>query len=133
YTIPVEYPKVGQSPSSCSIWIYELTNSRNNQVLIPGTPDQNYVPRMEWCMDSKQLILQQLNRKQNESKIYTASVTTYEAQLIYQEKSDSWIDIKSRWNNNDPAGWDWIQNGKAFIWVSEKDGWRKIYQIDLKG
>ncbi|MEZ0453407.1 DPP IV N-terminal domain-containing protein [Sphingobacterium thalpophilum] len=133
YTIPVEYPKVGQSPSSCSIWIYELTNSRNNQVLIPGTPDQNYVPRMEWCMDSKQLILQQLNRKQNESKIYTASVTTYEAQLIYQEKSDSWIDNKSRWNNNDPAGWDWIQNGKAFIWVSEKDGWRKIYQIDLKG
>ncbi|WP_343558655.1 DPP IV N-terminal domain-containing protein [Sphingobacterium sp.] len=133
FTIPVEYPKVGQSPSACSIWTYELSTGKNSRINIPGDPEQHYIPRMEWCMDSKQLILQQLNRKQNESKIYTASIVTNEVQSIHQETSDSWIDIKARWNNNDPSGWDWIQNGKAFIWVSEKDGWRKIYQIDLKG
>lgn len=83
--------------------------------------------------DSKQIILQQLNRKQNESKIYLVDVANNTHKNIYTETSDSWIDIKSRWNNNDPSGWDWIQNGKAFIWVSEKDGWRKIYQIDLMG
>ncbi|MGE8292643.1 MAG: DPP IV N-terminal domain-containing protein, partial [Sphingobacterium sp.] len=121
FTIPVEYPKVGQSPSTCSIWTYELASGKNSRINIPGDPEQHYIPRMEWCMDSKQLIFQQLNRKQNESKIYTASIATHEAQAIHRETSDSWIDIKARWNNNDPSGWDWIQGGKAFIWVSEKD------------
>lgn len=133
FTIPVEYPKVGQSPSACSIWAYELSSGENRRIDIPGDAEQHYIPRMEWCLDSKQLILQQLNRKQNQSKIYIAPIATHAAQAIHQESSDSWIDIKARWNNNDPSGWDWVQDGKAFIWVSEKDGWRKIYQIDLKG
>lgn len=133
FTIPVEYPKVGQSPSACSIWTYELSSGENRRVDIPGDAEQHYIPRMEWCLNSKQLILQQLNRKQNQSKIYITPIATHVAQAIHQESSDSWIDIKARWNNNDPSGWDWVQDGKAFIWVSEKDGWRKIYQIDLKG
>ncbi len=133
YTIPVEYPKVGQSPSACSIWTYELANEKSTKINIPGDPNQHYIPRMEWCLDSKQLILEQLNRKQNESKIYTVALSNNKGQNIHQEQSDSWIDIKARWNNNDPSGWDWVQGGKAFIWVSEKDGWRKIYQIDLAG
>jgi dipeptidyl-peptidase-4 len=133
YTIPVEYPKVGQSPSACSIWTYEIATGKNTMLNIPGDPNQHYIPRMEWCLDSKQVILEQLNRKQNESKIYTVALSDNKAQNIHQEQSDSWIDIKARWNNNDPSGWDWVQGGKAFIWVSEKDGWRKIYQIDLSG
>ncbi|WP_293924165.1 S9 family peptidase [Sphingobacterium sp. UBA6320] len=133
YTIPIEYPKVGQSPSACSIWTYQLTTDATTSIQVPGDAIQHYIPRMEWSLDSKQIILQQLNRKQNESNIYLVDVATNTPKNIYTETSDSWIDIKSRWNNNDPSGWDWIQNGKAFIWVSEKDGWRKIYQIDLMG
>ncbi|MEJ5145115.1 S9 family peptidase [Sphingobacterium sp. MYb388] len=133
YTIPIEYPKVGQVPSACTIWTYQLATDATTQIQVPGDAIQHYIPRMEWSLDSKQVILQQLNRKQNESKIYLIDVATNNAKNIHSEKNDSWIDIKSRWNNNDPTGWDWIQNGKAFIWVSEKDGWRKIYQIDLQG
>jgi len=133
YTIPIEYPKVGQAPSACTIWTYQLATDATTQIQVPGDAIQHYIPRMEWSLDSKQVILQQLNRKQNESKIYLIDVATNNAKNIHSEKNDSWIDIKSRWNNNDPTGWDWIQNGKAFIWVSEKDGWRKIYQIDLQG
>jgi dipeptidyl-peptidase-4 len=133
YTIPIEYPKVGQAPSACTIWTYQLTTDATTPVHVPGDAIQHYIPRMEWSLDSKQIILQQLNRKQNESKIYLVDVANNTHKNIYTETSDSWIDIKSRWNNNDPSGWDWIQNGKAFIWVSEKDGWRKIYRIDLMG
>ncbi|UIR54637.1 S9 family peptidase [Sphingobacterium sp. SRCM116780] len=133
YTIPIEYPKVGQDPSACTIWTYQIKSGETSKVSLPGDPFQHYIPRMEWCLDSKNIILQQLNRKQNESKIFTVNIQENLAKDIYTEKSDAWIDIKARWNNNDPAGWDWIQNGKAFIWISEKDGWRKIYQIDLNG
>ncbi|ASW73508.1 peptidase S9 [Chryseobacterium piperi] len=133
FTIPVEYPKVGENPSGCSIWLYDLATQSSKKANITGDEVQHYVPRMEWVLDSKSIILQQLNRKQNESKIIIADASSGASKTIYTETDPAWIDIKSRWNDNDPSGWDWINNGKEFLWLSEKDGWRHIYKIDLNG
>ncbi len=79
---------------------------------IPGDPVQHYIPRMEWTKSSDQIIIQQLNRKQNESQILLSNASTGETRTIYTETDDAWIDIKSRWNRDDPSGWDWIEDGK---------------------
>lgn len=133
FTVPVEYPKVGENPSGCSIWLYDLGTRSSKKANIEGDEVQNYIPRMEWVLDSKSIILQQLNRKQNQSKIIVADASSGTGKTIYTETDPAWIDIKSRWNDNDPSGWDWINNGKEFLWLSEKDGWRQIYKIDLNG
>lgn len=132
YTIPVEYPKVGEDPSKTNLWFYDLDDGSTTKAEVPGDEIQHYIPRMEWLKNSKKIILQQLNRKQNESKIITAKAKNGKAKTIHSEKSDTWIDIKTRWAGT-PKGWDWIDKGKAFIWLSEKDGWRHIYKMDLKG
>lgn len=88
---------------------------------------------MEWLLDSKGIILQQLTRKQNESKIIVSEASSGQSKTIYTETDAAWIDIKARWNHGDPSGWDWINNGKAFIWVSEQGGFRQIYTIDMEG
>ncbi|GGH26511.1 S9 family peptidase [Sphingobacterium alkalisoli] len=133
YTIPVEYPKVGLDPSGTTIWLYDIEQKRTVKTQIEGNEFQHYIPRMEWVLDSKSIILQQLNRKQNKSKIIVADAETGKSHTIHTEEDPTWIDIKARWNNGDPSGWDWIDNGKSFIWVSEKGGYRQIYNIDLKG
>lgn len=133
FIIPVEYPKVGLKPSATSIWIYDLNNNNSKSLDIPGDPSQHYIPRMEWTLDAKSVILQQLNRKQNESKILLGNANTGSSRTIHTEADAAWIDIKARWNDGDPSGWDWMDNGKAFIWLSEKSGWRQIYKIDLQG
>ncbi|MET3036592.1 DPP IV N-terminal domain-containing protein [Chryseobacterium sp. NRRL B-14859] len=133
FTVPVEYPKVGENPSGCSIWFYDLVAKSTKKADIAGDEVQNYIPRMEWVLDSKSVILQQLNRKQNQSKIIIADATSGRSKTIHMETDAAWIDIKSRWNDNDPSGWDWIDNGKEFLWLSEKDGWRHIYKIDMNG
>ncbi|WP_164126151.1 S9 family peptidase [Sphingobacterium luzhongxinii] len=133
FIIPVEYPKVGLKPSATSIWVYDLNNSTNKPMDIPGDPSQHYIPRMEWTLDAKSVILQQLNRKQNESKIMLSDANTGTSHTIHTETDPAWIDIKARWNDGDPSGWDWMDGGKAFIWLSEKSGWRQIYKIDLQG
>ena len=132
YTIPVEYPKVGMNPSGTSLWIYDLAAKNTIKAKVDGDEVQHYIPRMEWVLDSKSIILQQLNRKQNESKIIIADANTGASKTIYTENDKAWIDIKTRWAG-DPEGWDWINNGKEFIWLSEKDGWRHIYKLDLNG
>lgn len=133
FTVPVEYPKVGENPSGCSIWFYDLASQSSKKADIAGDEKQNYIPRMEWVLDSKSIILQQLNRKQNQSKIIVADAKSGSSKAIHTETDAAWIDIKTRWNDNDPKGWDWIDNGKEFLWLSEKDGWRHIYKIDMNG
>jgi dipeptidyl-peptidase-4 len=85
---------------------------------------------MEWS-NKNEIIIQQLDRKQQVSKIMLLNAVSGLASLINEEKDAAWIDIKSRWNNDDPTGWEWINEGKDFLWVSEKDGWRHIYSINL--
>lgn len=133
FVIPVEYPKVGQSPSAVRIGVVSAEGGHTVWMNIPGNPSEHYLPRMEWTGNDQFLIVQQLNRKQNESKLYTCDITGTITTNIYSESDKAWIDIKSRWNNDDPRGWEWVNDGKAFLWVSEKDGWRHIYQIRSDG
>ena len=133
FVIPVEYPKVGEPPSIVKIGIVNAEGGETKWMDIPGDARQHYLPRMEWTTDNSSVIVQQLNRKQNESKIFICNPSTGAAANIYTENDKAWIDIKSRWNDDDPTGWDWIDNGKSFLWVSEKDGWRHIYRITADG
>lgn len=130
--IPVEYPKVGEQPSPVKIGVVTIKTGETKWMNIPGDPANNYLPRMEWS-GANELIVQQLNRKQNESKLYFCNTTTGEAKQFYAETDKAWIDIKSRWNDDDPRGWEFMEKGKSFLWVSEKDGWRHIYKVTRDG
>jgi dipeptidyl-peptidase-4 len=132
FTIPVEYPKAGEDPSSCRIGIVDLATRITKWMKVPGDPVQHYIPRMEWAASSTEVILEQLNRKQNEAVIFLCSAATGAARQIYSEKDNAWIDVKARWSDVF-SGWEWINEGKEFLWVSEKDGWRHIYRIDRNG
>jgi dipeptidyl-peptidase-4 len=128
--IPIEYPKVGENPSKCRIGVVEIGSGKLKWMKIPGDSQQNYLPRMEWLPSTNEIIVQQLNRKQNTSNLYIANTISNTFKLISEEKEDTWIDVRNSWSYGNLVGWDWLKNKKDFIWVSEKDGWRHIYLIN---
>ncbi len=134
--IPVEYPKVGETPSPARIGVIELSGKKLTWLAVPGDPKQHYLPRMEWNSPAS-LFIQQLNRKQNESKIYDLNVIQNTARLVYEESDEAWIDVLSSWENvyalTFRHAFQWIKDKKEFIWLSEKDGWRHVYRIGLDG
>ena len=130
--VPVEYPKVGEMPSACRVGVIDIATGKTTWMNVPGDPRQHYIPRMEWA-GATEIILQQLNRKQNTSKLMLCNAGTGVATVINTETDDAWIDIKSRWNDDDPTGWEWLGGGKEFMWVSEKDGWRHLYRVSRDG
>jgi dipeptidyl-peptidase-4 len=132
FVVPVEYPVAGDDPSSCKIGVVDISSGATRWLNIPGDPVQHYIPRMEWAANSNEVILEQLNRAQDESRVFVANVSNGTAALIHDEHDNAWIDTKERWGG-DPIGWEWINKGKDFIWVSEKDGWRHISVIDRDG
>jgi dipeptidyl-peptidase-4 len=133
YTVPVEYPVAGEDPSSCKIGVVDINSAKTTWIDVPGDNVQHYIPRMEWTTSSNNIILEQLNRAQNESKIFVGNASNGTAHIIRQETDKAWIDGKARWNDGNPVGWDWLKTGKEFLWVSEKDGWRHIYKISTEG
>lgn len=133
FVVPVEYPVAGEAPSPYKIGVVDVNSGVNRWMDIPGDPRETYLPRMEWAANSSELILQQLNRKQNESKLFYSDVTTGKTSLIYVEKDSAYIECKGAWQDGVIAGWDWLNGGKEFLWVTEKDGWRHIYRVSRDG
>ncbi len=132
FTVPVEYPKAGEDPSPAKIGVVDIATAKTTWIKIEGDPRQNYLVRMEWVADNE-LIIQQLNRKQNITNILLADSKTAACKVLWTESDAAWIDVKAAWNSGDNMGWDWIENKKAFIWASEKDGWRHLYRIGMDG
>ncbi len=126
--IPVEYPKVGQAPSPVKIGVVTVANGFTKWMNIAGDPQQNYLPRMEWS-GPDELIVQQLNRKQNESKLIYCKPSNGTSFTFWAENDNAWVDL----NTDNPKGWNFVNKGQDFIWVSEKDGWRHIYKISHDG
>lgn len=134
--IPVEYPTIGQTPSPAKIGVVDVVSGKTNWLTIPGDPRQHYLPRMEW-LTASELFVQQLNRKQNESKIFSCNPETGESKVVFSEHDDAWIDIYTPWENVYGLEFrhklTFINGGKEFLWLSEKDGWRHLYRISKDG
>ena len=131
YTIPVEYPKVGEDLTPARIGVINLTNEEITWMKIPGEENKFYLPRMTWMPGRNDLMIQQLNRKQNHSKIYIANANNGSTELLMEEKDETWVDLRSSWPYQVQAGWKFINNGKEFLYTSEKDGWSHIYRFDI--
>ena len=129
--IPVEYPKVGEPPSPARIGVVSITSGQTKWLKVPGEPDQHYLIRMEYS-PAGEIIMQQLNRKQNESRLLLCNAMTGDAKIIYTESDKAWVSTINEWRS-EVKGWDWISNGNEFLWVSEKDGWRHLYRISKDG
>jgi dipeptidyl-peptidase-4 len=124
--IPIQYPKVGETPSSAKIGTIELANKQISWIDIPGDPYQNYLPKLQWVGSTSQLLIQQLNRKQNQRKIWLADAQSGKAKNIYTEKDEAWVSVRQ-------GELFELGNGKEFILNTEQDGWRHLYTVDLAG
>jgi dipeptidyl-peptidase-4 len=132
FTIPVEYPVAGEDPSPCRVGVVSLATGKTTWTFVPGDSRQHYIPRMEWAANSTELVVEQLNRKQNEARVFLCNAATGFATQVYKESDSAWIDVKHRYSD-DPTGWEWINDGKDFLWVSEKDGWRHLFRLSRDG
>jgi len=133
--IPVEYPVAGQMPSPFRIGVVQIKDIQTRWMKIPtDLKNGSYLPRMEWAANNQELIVQRLNRSQNESDVILCNTTTGDSRSVYKEKDNAWIDVISRGDDEfDAGGWDWLKNGSDFLWISEKDGWRHVYRISRDG
>ncbi|NNE93263.1 MAG: S9 family peptidase, partial [Verrucomicrobiales bacterium] len=114
------YPKTGQRNSAARIGVVSIETGKTRWLKIPGDPREHYLARMDWVKnDSNRVIFQQLNRLQNTNQVMLGDAKSGEAETIFTETDEAWVDVDNELF--------WIENGKRFTWMSERDGWRHIY------
>ena len=123
--IPLPYPKVGTKLSAVKVGVIPAVGGKTNWFKIPGNPANNYLARMDFIPYSNEVMVQQLNRPQNENKIWIGNVKSMSLKNIYTEKDPDFLDL-----HDDIR---WLDNDKYFTWTSEKDGWNHLYKISRNG
>ncbi|MEH6408762.1 MAG: DPP IV N-terminal domain-containing protein, partial [Leeuwenhoekiella sp.] len=131
--IPIQYPKAGYNPSSAKVGLIDANSKKITWIAMPGDPVQHYLPAMQW-INNDLLLIQQLNRKQNELDIFTYNLSSQKLQKIYTETEDTWVDLSypdlsaNQWGNNNLLLTD---DNSAFLRMTETDGWRHLYKVEI--
>ncbi len=121
----VPYPMVGTKLASARIGVVQADGGQTRWLAIAGDPRENYLPRMDFVPDSNQLLIQQLNRKQNTNRIWLADIRSMALKNVLTETDQDFVDIQT--------DLQWVDHDKSFIWTSERDGWRHLYKISTDG
>ena len=123
--IPLPYPKVGTTNSAVKVGVISSKGGKTKWMNIPGDPRNNYLARMDYVPGKHELLIQQLNRLQNTNKVWMANSITGALNNIYTDHDDAFLDIHDNIV--------WLDNGSAFTWTSEKDGWLHLYKVAKDG
>jgi dipeptidyl-peptidase-4 len=91
---------------------------------LPGDPRSHYVNSFEWAPGGDELFVQQLNRPQNTVRLFMVDPKVGTLEEIMVEREETWLDLR-------PV--QWVEGGQAFLWESERDGWRHVYRIERSG
>ncbi|HYJ78652.1 MAG TPA: S9 family peptidase [Longimicrobiaceae bacterium] len=119
FVIPVQYPKAGTTNSAVRAGVIDAEGGPTRWLDLPGDPRNDYLPRMEWTTDSRELVLQRLNRLQNTNRVMLGDAASGAARTILTERDSAWLDVVDDFR--------WLAGGREFLWVSERDGWRHLY------
>jgi len=116
------YPKAGEQNATIDLFVYDLDGASQEQVLF--NEEAYYIPRMKFAGGDHSLIIQTLNRHQNDLKLWRWDTQKKTLQLLLREQDDAYVSI-----NDDLK----FLEDDSFLWTSERDGYKHIYHYDKNG
>lgn len=120
------YPKTGEQNSECRIGVVGVAGGKTTWMNIPGdTKNDFYLPRMDWTGKSGELMVQRINRLQNQKDYLLCDASSGKVAPFHSDKDAAWVEV-----HDEPMSW----NDKGYLSIlSEKEGWRSLYLLFREG
>jgi dipeptidyl-peptidase-4 len=125
FTIPVQYPKAGTTNSAARVGVVSSSGGDTRWLDVPGDPRNNYIARLDWAGNSSEVVIQRLNRLQNTLAVMLGDASTGQVRTVHTERDSTWVDVVDDLR--------WLDGGKSFTWISDRDGYRHLYLISRDG
>lgn len=120
----IPYPKVGTKNSAVRVGVVSVDAGKTRWLQTPGDPRETYLARLDW-VDQATVAMQQLNRLQNRNDFLLGDASTGEVRHAFRDESTTWVDVVDEVR--------WLDDGRSFLWVSERDGWRHVFRVPREG
>ena len=121
YSENTRYPKAGDPNPTVRIGITPVEGGQLTWADFNENEDQ-YFGMPYWTPDAKTLLVQWMNRGQDNLIIYAVNPSNGSKKEVYNEKQKTWIDL------DDQGGRiSFLGENKGFILQSDKDGWDQLY------
>jgi dipeptidyl-peptidase-4 len=118
-----KYPKAGEDNSKVTAHVVQVKNAKKVDL---NLGEYEYIPRLSWSKAANHLVLQTLNRHQNQLKYHLVDFTNKAKHTVFfEEKSDTYVDV----DNNLLI----LKDGKSILRTSEANGFNHIYQLGFDG
>ena len=131
-TLDVEaFPRAGTPNPMVDLFIYDVASGETVRADVRGGNGfsnavvGHYVYRVGWSPDGRELLFLRANRRQNVMELAAADAGTGAVRVVLREES--------------PGGWViseprlvFLEDGRRFIWESQRSGWNNFYLYDLK-
>lgn len=126
YTEKTRYPKAGDANPEVRVG---FVPAEGGQVVWAdfNEKDDQYFGTPYWSFDSRSMMVQWMNRGQDNLKFYAVTPADGAKKEIYDEKQSSWIDL------SDDARIEYLKDNKHYILLSDKTGWAHFYLYTLAG
>ena len=122
------YARVGGKLPSLRVGVADVVAKKIRWIPIEVPEEGFYLGQVDWISDSDNLLIETMSRFRDIREFWIASVDG-ELNRTYREVNDAWA-VGSHEIN---SGAKWIRNGEAFIFISEKDGWRHAWLLSRDG
>lgn len=120
-----KYPKAGEDNSEVTLHLFDFEQKGTSTKIDIG--EYEYIPRLKWSGTSNNLIVQTMNRHQNNLKYHLISVQngTVSSSIFFEENSATYIDIDDNLLI--------LDDGNSILRTSEADGYNHIYELNFNG
>ena len=132
------FARVGEVINKLRIGVVDSAGKNLTWLPIESPEEGIYLGQVEWAGNSDEVIVEKFSRFRNQRDFFLAKTNgssgsagsaKAEVKLIFHELNDAWADASQGKN----SGLMWTRGGKAFVVVSEKDGWRHAYLWSREG
>jgi len=123
------FARVGGVISKLCVGVVDAQGKEIRWISIPIPAEGFYLGLVNWAGNSDELFVEQLSRFRDKREFWIANVRTGQITCIFRETDPAWV-VASYGKN---SGLEWIRHGRAFIVLTEKDGWRHAYVYSREG
>src|SRR5699024_7095397 len=128
YLEETRYPKAGDDNPTVRIGMVDVASGDKNVVWAEFDEfEDQYFGQPYWAFDSQLIMVQWMDRNQQNLKFYEVNPTSGTKKEIYDEKQSSWINL------DHDERITYLADNKHYILKSDKTGWAHYYLYTLDG
>ena len=123
------FVRVGGEIAKLRVGVVDIAGGETQWLQISEPDEDFYLGMVEWAGNTNDLLVEKLSRFRDKRDFLLADLEAGSIKTIFSESDPAWVVASYRKN----AGLEWIRGGRAFLVISEKDGWRHAYIYSREG